>query len=112
MVSSLFHSNLTHSFVVLLAIYVTSAALQNFTIDDTNGDERTGSFPLYIPQSAWVKGSVSLCGSLNSSVVAQNCLDVVDGSKAFHQTWHTCADGSQGATIQLDFEGEVFSNFS
>lgn len=87
------------SFLAWLAL---ASALQiNYTIDDTLGDQRTGSLPRYMGSSGnpWV-----------AAIASKGCLDCgaqPDGTLAYNGTWHdrTTFSNDPPASISIDFSG-------
>ena len=79
---------------------VAPARLVNFTIDDEDGDERTGVKPRFTPDGKWTQGST-----------CPGCKAQPDASRIFKRTWHDATyhtfDGPD-RTISFDFEGKAF----
>ncbi|KAI0331262.1 hypothetical protein GY45DRAFT_1370094 [Cubamyces sp. BRFM 1775] len=78
--------------------------MKTVVIDDTYGDELTGTLPVYSPPANWAKGQP--CG------LPRECPMTPEPSMARNGTWH----GSAGATadtpprtIDLNFNGNWFS---
>lgn len=71
------------------------------TIDDTNGDPRTGAKPFFSPAGAW-RGSD--CGSCNPGL---------DASRAeqgtYHESLYSPDSGLGGVSITVPFEGVLRS---
>lgn len=84
------------SFVLAAYIQLVNATATNYTIDDTNGDERTGEQVVYHPTSQW---NVQTC---------KNCPTHLDVSKFMNGTYHAAASDSDAAnlSITMNFSGE------
>ncbi|KAJ3542875.1 hypothetical protein NM688_g5927 [Phlebia brevispora] len=60
----------------LPSLLITAAVLQNITVDDTNGDQLTGTFVTYTPSSGWNIGNG-----------CQTCAATPNSSFAWDATW-------------------------
>lgn len=57
------------------------AILKNVTVDDTKGDELSGTMPTYLPTGDWSTGG------------CKGCLAKPNASLAFDGTWHDATHG-------------------
>jgi hypothetical protein len=84
-------------FLMLSLVLLVRAGAQNITIDDENGDEKTGVQPVYQPKTSWSLGSA--CAACWAK---PNSTDVTDG------TWHdTTAFNSTPSNVTIQFTGKI-----
>ncbi|KAI0756227.1 hypothetical protein C8Q80DRAFT_15905 [Daedaleopsis nitida] len=83
--------------LALYSVICVCAPSFNVTIDDRDGDSRTGQYPEYDPPGGWAQGAN--CGG---------CQARPDPSKALHGTWHDTTQHPQDPTprtITISFSG-------
>ncbi|KAI5117137.1 hypothetical protein M0805_008256 [Coniferiporia weirii] len=94
--------------LVLFTLAIGSTALStlkvssNVTVDDQNGDQKTGAMPTYSPVSVWNQGA-------NCS----HCKARPDPSLALDSTWHdtTANPGADFPTVEISFTGTAVYAF-
>jgi hypothetical protein len=86
--------------LLLPAVYLqlATATATNYTIDDTNGDERTGQKVVYQPSILW---GTQMCNG---------CAILPDVSQIMNGTYHeaTSHAGPAQLNITINFSGELF----
>jgi hypothetical protein len=84
-------------FLMLSLVLLVHAGARNITIDDENGDEKTGAQPVYQPGASWSLGS-----ACPDCWVKPKSTNVTDG------TWHdTTAFNSTPSTVTVQFIGKI-----
>ncbi|KZV96328.1 hypothetical protein EXIGLDRAFT_733472 [Exidia glandulosa HHB12029] len=83
---------------LLPLVTVTTASIQNITIDDANGDEVTGEVPSYYG-NGW--------NARSASTPCTGCVSQPDGQLFWNHTWH-----DQSAAYSPDASPPIPSNFS
>ncbi|KAH9912311.1 uncharacterized protein BXZ73DRAFT_36142, partial [Epithele typhae] len=71
----------------------------NQTIDDLNGDSKTGALPVFQPTDGWAQGNTCIGCRVNNTIA--------DVHKAFDGTWHdsTYHPGQPDRVITMSFNG-------
>ncbi|KZV99323.1 hypothetical protein EXIGLDRAFT_831652 [Exidia glandulosa HHB12029] len=92
------------SFLLIVCTGSALTKLVNVTIDDTNGDERTGVLPTYTVDPASQRDGWHPSDKGKPCSV---CNANVDGSRTHDQTWHdgTAWAGERPANVTLSFSG-------
>ena len=96
----------TRQWIFLFIHFVALASLAssttvNVTVDDEQGDSRTGAQPTYAPSDGWSQGAT-----------CSGCEVKADPALAFDNTWHdsTVHLGDQPHTITIQFTGILSFN--
>jgi hypothetical protein len=84
-------------FLMLSLVLLVRAGAQNITIDDENGDAKTGAQPMYQPKTSWSLGSA-----------CSNCWAKPNSTNAIDGTWHdTTAYNNTPSNVTVQFVGKI-----